>query len=137
MQCPRCHLENPASTETCDCGYSFVTGSYVPKPSTRSGASSVSGGQRGRYSALEGISRFYRIAAWLVAAVLVVAGIVLFVESTDQQKGVMIPTAIGCFIAAAVQWLVFTAVAEAIALFVDVANDVRAIAIKINSSDGR
>ena len=29
MQCPRCHLENPPSTEVCDCGYSFATGSYV------------------------------------------------------------------------------------------------------------
>jgi hypothetical protein len=25
MTCPECHLENPASSESCDCGYSFVS----------------------------------------------------------------------------------------------------------------
>jgi hypothetical protein len=29
MQCPQCRLENPPSADTCDCGYSFGSGTYV------------------------------------------------------------------------------------------------------------
>ena len=137
MECPRCHLENPPSTEACDCGYSFATGSYVPKPPNRSGAFSRTGPEKTRYAALESISTVYQTAAWLVAAALVVVGVIILVNSTDQQKTVTIPAAVGCFIGAAVQWLVLKAVAEAIMLFVDIAYDVRAIAVKINSSDGK
>jgi len=32
MQCPNCRLEPPPSTEKCDCGYSFKTGSLTPDP---------------------------------------------------------------------------------------------------------
>ena len=70
-------------------------------------------------------------------APLVLVGIVILVDSTDQQRPFTIPAAVGCCIGAAVQWLVLKAVAEAITLFVDIAYDVRAIAVKINSSDGR
>lgn len=72
-----------------------------------------------------------------MAAFMVIAGIVILLNLTDQQKTFAIPTAIGFFIGAAVQWLVFKVIAEAIMLFVDIAYDVRAIALKINSSDGR
>ena len=137
MQCPRCHLENPPSTDVCDCGYSFATGSYVPKPSNRSGASPSAEPEKTRYAALEMISSGFRLASWLVPAVLVVTGIAMLLNSTDQQKAYLIPAAIGCFLGAAGQWLVLKATAEAIILFVDIAYDVRAIAVKINSSDAR
>jgi hypothetical protein len=137
MQCPKCRLENPPSTETCDCGYSFVTRSFVPKPSSRSGTYPSIGQEKSRYSALESISKGARVAAWLMAAFMVIAGIVILLNLADQQKTFAIPTAIAFFGAAAGQWLVFTVIAEAIMLFVDIAYDVRAIAIKINSSDGR
>jgi hypothetical protein len=87
MQCPRCHLENPPSTESCDCGYSFVTGSYVPKASSRSGTTfSSTGAPKGRYYALESISWGCRVTAWVAAASLVVAGIVVLFNLTDQQR---------------------------------------------------
>src|ERR1039458_3248232 len=120
MECPRCHLENPPSTETCDCGHSFVTGSYVPKPSSRSGTFSGTGPEKSRYFALESISKGARVAAWLAAAVLVIAGILILANSTGQFAR---PAAIGCFIAAAGQWFVFKVIAEAIALFIDIAYD--------------
>ena|ERR1017187_5242763 len=135
MQCPRCHLENPPSTEVCDCGYSFATGSYVRKPSTSSPASSGTGPQKTRYAALETISAIFRFAAWLVAAALVITGVVILVNSTDLTRPFAIPAAIGCFIGAALQWLVLKAVAEATILFVDIAYDVRAIAVKVNSNE--
>ena len=137
MQCPRCHLENPPSTDTCDCGYSFATGSYVRRPSGFSGASSSTEPKKSQYAALETISTIFRVAAWLVAAVLVLAGIAALAYPTDQLKALAIPTAVSCFIAAGLQWLVLKAVAEGIALFVDIAYDVRAIVVKITSSDGR
>ena len=72
----------------------------------------------------------YRVGAWLVAAALALVGIVILVNSTDQLKPVAIPVAAGCFIGAAWQWLMLKAVAEAITLFVDIAYDVHAIAVK-------
>lgn len=137
MQCPRCHLENPPSADVCDCGYSFATGSYVRKPSGLPRTSSRTEPERSRYAALETISTIFRVAAWLVAAALVLAGIAALAYPTDQLKTLAIPTAVGCFIAAGLQWLVLKAVAEAIALFVDIAYDVRAIVVKINISDSR
>ncbi|MFY9727343.1 MAG: hypothetical protein WB579_06935 [Bryobacteraceae bacterium] len=79
----------------------------------------------------------FRVAAWLVAAALVLAGIAALAYPTGQLKALAVPTAVGCFIAAALQWLALKAVAEAIALFVDIAYDVRAIVVRINSSDSR
>jgi len=137
MQCPRCHLENPPTTDVCDCGYSFATGSYARKALGASAALGGAGLEKTRYAALEGISTICRIAAWLVAGALVLAGIVILVNSTDQLKYSAIPPALGCFIGAAFQWLLLKAFAEVIMLFVDVAYDVRAIAIKINNVDGR
>ncbi len=137
MQCPRCHLENPPSADVCDCGYSFASGSYVRKPSGPSGTSSRTEPQKSRYAALETISTVFRVAAWLVAAALVLAGIAALAYPTGQLKALAVPTAVGCFIAAALQWLALKAVAEAIALFVDIAYDVRAIVVRINSSDSR
>jgi hypothetical protein len=64
---------------------------------------------------------------------MVLVGIAILVNSTDQQKPFMIPAAIGCFIGAALEWLVLKAVAEAIMLFVDIASDVHAIAAKMHS----
>ena len=64
-------------------------------------------------------------------------GVVILATSTDQTRALGIPAAIGCVVGAAVQWLALKAVSESIILFVDVAYDVRAIAVKINSSDAR
>jgi hypothetical protein len=30
MQCPTCGLDNPPSTDTCDCGYQFERGTHAP-----------------------------------------------------------------------------------------------------------
>jgi uncharacterized membrane protein len=131
MQCPKCHLENPPSADACDCGYSFSKGVYVSRPVNHS-ASVSAAAARGRYHALETVSNIYRIAAWLSAAGLIVVGIVLLVNATDQQKAYALPAAIGCFIYAGAAWLTCTFVAEGIGLFVDIAYDVRAIATKVN-----
>ncbi len=137
MQCPRCHLENPPSTTTCDCGYSFATGAYVPKSVDRPGEHSMGGQARPRYAALESISTFYRIAAWVILVVLVLVGVNILANSTDQTMSIALYKALACFVGAAVQWLVLKAVAEAINLFVDIACDVRAMASKMNNNDGR
>ncbi len=135
MQCPNCGLENPPSSETCDCGYSFVKGLYVPTQPNRTALIGVP--DTGRYSALRSISRIYGASALLIACTLVVAGIVILINSSEQQKAIAIGTAIGCFSAAAVQWLIFRGVAEAITLLVDIANDVHAIAAKAYSATAR
>jgi len=137
MQCPRCQLENTPSTTTCDCGYSFATGEYVPKPVNRRGEHSMGGQEKPRYAALESISTIYRIAAWVIFAVLVLVGIVILANSTEQTRSIAVYTAVACFVGAVVQWLVLKAVAEAIMLFVDIACDVRAMAAKMNNNDGR
>jgi hypothetical protein len=136
MQCPKCNLENPPSADTCDCGYSFSKGVYVSRPASPSNASPRASAS-GRYHALESISAGLRAGAWLVALMLVVMGVVILVNATDQQKGYSVPAAIGCFASAGLQWLVLKATAEAIILFLDIASDVRAIAVKMNTSDGR
>jgi len=137
MQCPRCHLENPPSTTTCDCGYSFATGAYVPKPVNRPSEHSMGGQEKPRYAALENISTIYRIAAWVIFAALILVGVVILANSTEQTRSIALYTAVACFVGAAVQWLVLKAVAEAIMLFVDIACDVRAMAAKMNNNDGR
>jgi len=38
MKCPLCKLESPESARTCDCGYSFATGSA---PSVGASATSI------------------------------------------------------------------------------------------------
>lgn len=86
---------------------------------------------RGRYFVLETISTAYRVAAWVTATAMVVAGAVLLINATDQQKIYSITGAIACFVWAAVGWLTCMVVAEGIALFVDVAYDVRSILAKM------
>jgi hypothetical protein len=46
VQCPKCKLENPASTQWCDCGYDFSTGKVnaVHKTATVRGPGEVSEG---------------------------------------------------------------------------------------------
>lgn len=133
MQCPRCHLENPPSADVCDCGYSFVTGSYVPKVSSRSETKLSGGPEKSRYFALENISRGCRVASWLAAILMALAGIAVLFNLTEQQKTAFgIPAAIALFGSAVLQWLLFRGIAEAIILFVDIAYDVRAIATKLN-----
>src|SRR5579863_1039933 len=119
MQCPKCQLVNPPSTSTCDCGYSFEKGTYVGRPSERSTGTRVASA-RSRYSALEIVSTVYRVTAWLGAAVLVMLGIVLLLNTTDQQKTFAIPAALACFIYAAVAWLTCMVMAEGITLFIDI-----------------
>lgn len=131
MQCPKCHLENPPSADSCDCGYSFSKGVYVSRPVSRSTAA-YSAPAKGRYSALETVSTVYRVLGWLGAAGLIVVGIVLLVNTTDQQKAFAMPAAIACFIYAGAAWLTCMFIAEGIGLFVDIAYDVRTIAAKLN-----
>jgi len=133
-QCPKCHLENPPSAEVCDCGYSFSKGVYVSRSVSRS-ESAITTAARGRYHALETVSTIYRVAAWIGAAGLVVLGIVLLVNATEQQKTYALPAAIACFIYAGAAWLTCTFIAEGIGLFVDIAYDVRVIASKVNEFD--
>ena len=59
-------------------------------------------------------------------------GIVLLLNTTDQQKTFAIPAALACFIYAAVAWLTCMVMAEGITLFIDIADDVRSIAAKLN-----
>jgi hypothetical protein len=131
MQCPKCHLENPPSADACDCGYSFSKGVYISRPVNHS-ASASAATARGRYHALETVSTIYRVLAWVGAAGLIVAGIALLANTTDQQKVFAIPAATACFIYAGAAWLTCMFIAEGIGLFVDIAYDVRAIAAKLN-----
>lgn len=125
MQCPKCHLENPPSTETCDCGYSFATRSYT-KPVRSTGV----GAARGRYAALERIAGACKVVSWIAGCSMVLAPAIVLANATEALRPYAIGLAVACLNAAALQWFIFRGIAEAIMLFVDIANDVRTIAAK-------
>jgi hypothetical protein len=118
MQCPECRLENPPSSENCDCGYSFQSGRPGPK---------LNGG-RPRFLALAAFANGYKILGAVILVVLLAAAIVTLVKLPDQPF--TMPVALGCLIVGVSQFVILTALGEAIHLFIDIAEDVRHIATK-------
>jgi hypothetical protein len=129
LKCPKCRLENPPSTDVCDCGYSFSSGTYVPRPTSPSGQSFTASAELGRYAVLERIAKNCRIAGWIVAIVLSLIGAATLVNAPDVAKAVR--GAIIWFLVAFAQLGTSILIAELISLAVDIANDVRVIAAKL------
>lgn len=130
MECPKCHLVNPPSSDVCDCGYSFEKGVHIGRPTVRSQPTFASGPGQGRYHVLERISVGYYIAAWVVSIGLVAVGIILLTQGNEPQKTAAIPMALVFFLCAPGAWLTCTLMAAGISLFVDIAYDIRSIAAR-------
>ena len=62
-RCPNCNLVNPGSGQTCDCGYSFATGSIGRPLDVGPSQAQV------RSNANAGVARF---VIWLVAVIVLV-----------------------------------------------------------------
>jgi hypothetical protein len=79
--------------------------------------------EKQKYSSLRSIANGFRVMAWIVAIAQVIFGLV----GLGSGTALAVPVAIGFFVAAAVEWMILTAIGEAITLAIDIATDVHTI----------
>jgi hypothetical protein len=82
------------------------------------------------YYALEAISRWFRSTAWINAIVLVLLGIAVLTMDSTVSATTRAGSAIMLLVIASMQWLVLKAISEGLIIFVNIAQDVRAIATR-------
>ncbi len=90
MQCPKCKLENPESTQWCDCGYDFSTGKVdeVHKTATTLGRGEVTDGlTEGYFSFRKMISPALIKVVYVIGMVgIIVAAIFMVFAGTKETE---------------------------------------------------
>jgi len=85
--------------------------------------------RKSKYYALQSIAGYFHVTAWIVALLQVIIGLAVLGIGKDKDIGLGLLVLIGCLVAAVGEWIILTAIAEAITLFIDIAADAHMIVL--------